>query len=132
MDDAFEYNRDTGLATDAQYPYASYYGEVPACNEQIANQEDNLRNTGTVDVREDSEYLEEAISITAVAVAVDASNWGLYQGGVFDACSRNLNHGVIAVGYQNDEQNSYWLVRNSWGANWGEDGYIRLAWGDSK
>jgi len=33
MDDAFEYNRDTGLATDAQYPYASYYGEVPACNE---------------------------------------------------------------------------------------------------
>ena len=44
-------------------------------------------------------------------------------------CGTSINHAVILVGYGTDlaTQKDYWLVRNSWGASWGEAGYIRLA-----
>merc|ERR1711988_1523841 len=66
-----------------------------------------------------------------LAVAVYASGWGGYGGGVYDGCSYDsniaLNHAVQLVGYGTDEAlGDYWIVRNSWGSRWGEDGYIRL------
>jgi cathepsin L len=66
-----------------------------------------------------------------LAVAVAASDWGWYSGGVFDGCSYDdniaLNHAVVLVGYGTDEtEGDYWIVRNSWGPGWGENGHIRL------
>ena len=69
-----------------------------------------------------------------VGVAVAASTWGFYEGGVFSTdlskggTETDLNHAVVLVGYGVDEhtQEPYWLVRNSWRPTWGENGYIRL------
>jgi len=65
-----------------------------------------------------------------VVVSVDASNWTSYRSGVFDSCERNatVNHAVLLVGYGTDAAAGmdYWLIRNSWGAAWGEGGFIRL------
>lgn len=63
-----------------------------------------------------------------MSVAVDASNWSLYKGGVFSDCQRNLNHGVVAIAY---DAEGNWKIRNSWGSGWGEDGMMRLAKGDT-
>jgi cathepsin L len=64
-----------------------------------------------------------------VSVCVDASNWAPYRSGVFSNCGKtNLNHAVTAVGYQAD---GVWIVRNSWGASWGDSGHIRLATGNT-
>jgi len=128
MDTAFQYNRNTGLATYAQYPYVSGSGSNPACQTSVANNPSNLKNKQTVSVAGNNQSLQGAISKAAIAVAVDATNWSSYRSGVFNNCAANLNHGVIAVGYQ---ENEYWLVRNSWGAGWGENGYIKLAWGNT-
>ena len=50
-------------------------------------------------------------------------NFQFYEKGIFDNCSgKQINHAVVLVGYTRD----YWLVRNSWGADWGENGYIRI------
>ena len=70
-------------------------------------------------------------TVGPLAVAVDASKWGGYRSGVFSGCdfSANigLNHAVQMIGYGTDPaEGDYWLVRNSWGAGWGENGYIRL------
>lgn len=66
-----------------------------------------------------------------VAVAVDASGWYMYESGVFvesEYHGWDTDHAVVLVGYGTDEESGldYWLVRNSWGPNWGEDGYIRM------
>ncbi len=69
-----------------------------------------------------------------VVVALAASSWSFYAGGVYSPPSHpspmdwDLNHGVVVEGYGTDEitGEDYWLVRNSWSARWGEKGYIRL------
>merc|ERR1711862_305229 len=68
-------------------------------------------------------------TVGPIAVSVAALPWKNqhYGGGVFDGCSRDpdgadVDHVVQLVGYTED----YWLIRNSWGSSWGEDGYIRL------
>merc|ERR1712232_585850 len=69
-----------------------------------------------------------------VSVTVASHRWALYKGGVFEVGDKwkpsatDLNHAVVLMGYGTDGESGddYWLVRNSWGLFWGEDGYIRL------
>jgi hypothetical protein len=69
----------------------------------------------------------------SVAVEADGLDWQFYFGGVVtDACGTNLDHGVLVVGYGTDytgQPQDYWKVKNSWGATWGEQVYIRLGSG---
>jgi len=53
----------------------------------------------------------------------------MYTGGVLDSykCGTSLDHAVSAVGYGVENGKEYFLVRNSWGASWGEKGYIKIA-----
>ena len=51
-----------------------------------------------------------------------------YAGGVFDgACSTNIDHAVVVVGYGTDGDSKFWKVKNSWSTKWGEGGFIRMA-----
>ena len=65
-----------------------------------------------------------------LGIVVDATHYGSYWGGVFDKCgySKNidLNHGVVLVGYDTKNGVDYWIVRNSWGASFGEGGYLNI------
>jgi C1A family cysteine protease len=62
-----------------------------------------------------------------VSAGVDASAWALYREGILSMCGRNINHGVLLVGVSD----GYWKIKNSWGVNWGENGYIRIARGNT-
>merc|ERR1712154_650623 len=75
--------------------------------------------------------LTHLAEVGPLAVSVYASGWGSYSSGVYDGCDFDaniaINHAVQLVGYGTDaSEGDYWIVRNSWGSRWGEDGYIRL------
>jgi len=130
MDYAFQYIKNNGgIDTEESYPYTGEDGE---CKYTSAN--NGGVNTGYIDVELYSEKaLEQAVSkVGPVSVAIDASAWSFqyYDSGIYyePACSStSLDHGVLAVGYGTDWPNKkYWIVKNSWGADWGEKGYIRM------
>jgi len=65
-------------------------------------------------------------------VSVEAdTDFQFYSSGILNSksCGTHLDHAVTAVGYGNEDGQEYYIVRNSWGASWGEDGYIRIAAG---
>jgi len=90
--------------------------------------------TGHTDVPAgDEEALKAAVSQQPVSIAIEADKTAFqsYSGGILDnpACGKKLDHGVLIVGYGTDGGKDYWKVKNSWGATWGEDGYIRMVRG---
>ena len=71
----------------------------------------------------------------AVATGIYASDngFGNYKAGVFDKCSSTaINHAVTVVGYGTENGQPYWLIKNSWGENWGDGGYVKIARGKSE
>lgn len=77
------------------------------------------------DVKEnDSDALKDAIAISPVSVAIEADRiiFGQYTGGIItsEECGTQLDHGVLAVGFGVENHIEYILVKNSWGASWGD------------
>jgi C1A family cysteine protease len=68
-----------------------------------------------------------ALSARPISVAVDASNWSLYKSGILSNCGAAVNHGVLLVG----ATDAFWRIKNSWATSWGENGFIRLARGNT-
>lgn len=63
------------------------------------------------------------LQVQPVGVAVASSGWSSYQSGVAICRSSTIDHAVVIVGYTPD----YWIIKNSWGASWGESGYMRIS-----
>ncbi|KAL0713838.1 hypothetical protein Bca4012_020816 [Brassica carinata] len=128
MDIAFEFiKKNGGITTEDNYPYEGIDGKCDASKDNG----EIVTIDGHEDVPEnDEEALLKAVANQPVSVAIDAgsSNFQFYSKGVFTGyCGTELNHGVAAVGYGSDSKGrKYWIVRNSWGPEWGEGGYIKL------
>jgi hypothetical protein len=123
MDNAFKYIiANGGLDTEADYPYTARDGTCDKAKEA----KHVVAITGYTDVPQNNEaQLAAAVAIGPVSVAIEADQqaFQMYTSGVFDAaCGHNLDHGVLAVGYTDD----YWIVKNSWGESWGDQGYIMM------
>ncbi|CAN1140016.1 Senescence-specific cysteine protease SAG39 [Linum perenne] len=128
MDDAFQYVQSKGLTTESNYPYTAADG---TCNTIKANPS-SAKINGYEDVpANDEKSLLKAAANQPISVAIDASGsaFQFYSSGVFTGdCGTNLDHGVAVVGYgtSDDGSSKYWLVRNSWGDSWGDNGYIKM------
>lgn len=130
----FAYIQLFGMVSEEDYPYVSGDSmQTEDCMYDLNNMPAVAGVTGynTLPSNNQEALMEVVATVGPVTVAVDASNWSGYREGVFDGCDFDqnigLNHAVVLVGYGTDEADGdYWLVRNSWGSGWGEDGYIKL------
>ena len=130
MDNAFTWLKSNGLYLEGDYPYTSGNGNSGKCKETCTPQ---VKVTSFTDVPQSEDKLKLALNQQVVSIAIDAEGFKFqsYSSGVFEGCAgTQLDHGVAAVGYGTDGGKPYWKVRNSWGASWGENGYIRMIRGE--
>jgi cathepsin L len=110
-----------GLVEEYGYSYTSYYGVESACDLTHKLQVATIEGYHTNKMNDQLELMN-AIQVGPVAITVDASNWKVYEGGVFNGCNQTnpiLDHAVVLVGYGTDDvKGDYWLIRNSWSATW--------------
>jgi hypothetical protein len=131
---AFDYLIDKGTATEAGYPYKAKKG---ICNTSI-NRPFRAEMWGYVGAGSslgDVAKIKEALCrFGPLTVSVNANEFfQAYDGGgvVFEACtSGDTNHAVTLVGW--DDTKQAWLIKNSWGTRWGENGYMWIAYGCNK
>jgi len=126
---AFDYAKAKGLALEAAYPYK---GKDGSCHQaQPAAYVDGFEELP----KNDGDALASAVATKGpIAISAAAKMWGFYFGGIFDGhqgfekgCPPDIDHAVQLVGYGKTSNNTdYWLVRNSWGPKFGEEGYIRV------
>jgi len=126
MDYAFTYAESAKLETESDYPYTAMDGD---CDYQATKGKLELK--GFQDVTPNSPaQLEAAVALGPVSVAIEAdtSVFQSYTSGIISSaeCGTNLDHGVLVVGYGTEGKKAYWILKNSWGAQWGEDGYFRI------
>jgi cathepsin L len=153
---AFGYVQDHGMVPEAEFPYYSGRRAAPVkCSLENATAVESLLRGSSI-TAEEVDYIEGAVAsidgyinfpnnnytalmnavatLGPVGVTVAASSWAFYGGGIFETKNHNssdatgVDHAVVLEGYGVDQetQEPFWLVRNSWGARWGEGGYIRL------
>jgi C1A family cysteine protease len=132
MDYAFQWViTNKGIAGESAYPYTARDG---TCKRGIASVS---TITGFKDVAEgDEQALGDALAKQPIAVAIEADQqcFQFYHSGVLDddSCGTDLDHGVLAVGFGTDGSTPYWRIKNSWGATWGDKGFIRMVYGKNQ
>ena len=116
-----------GIATESDYPYASGSGTAPACDQSSAKKEANFSDFVFLDRHNETKVLSALQNEGPVSIVLEATPmWQHYAGGIVDqstcgASSSGVDHAVLAVGYGTDSENgnqSYWIVKNSWGPSW--------------
>lgn len=131
---AFAFAETAQVCTEVSYPYIAKQSGSCLTDSQCTVGIPHSGVTGYSLVEQSETALMAALSVGPVSVSVMAADAAFqhYSAGVFNGCSgAATDHGVILVGYGTDAESGlgYWWMKNSWGASWGEDGYMKLARG---
>lgn len=131
-DQALDYIRDKGIMSENDYPYTAYDQDCAYDATKVTP----VKPTGhtLVQPANNAVALKTAIASGPVSVAIEADTFvfQFYTGGILNSaqCGTDLDHAVVAVGYGVDSvKGEFYIVRNSWGASWGDKGYVRIAGG---
>ena len=129
MDYAFTYLMSKKVELESDYPYTATDNECSFDAKKGVGYVDNFN-----DITPNSPaQLKAAVAYTPISVAIEADQiafQGYTSGVVTSGCGTDLDHGVLAVGYGTDATaGDYFIVKNSWGASWGDQGYIKIGAG---
>lgn len=126
MTNTFNYWKVYKSQTRASYPYTAVKS---TCKYNSANGVTAVTGYKNVAANSYSGHMAAVqLGPVAVAIAASSSTFQLYRSGIISstACGTALNHAVNIVGYGSESGKLYWILRNSWGTNWGESGYFRI------
>jgi len=129
---AFEYViKAGGQEPESAYPYKAVNQK---CHFVKADVEVTIRSYQyATKTKNESQMQEATATVSPLSICVDAEPWQFYSGGVMKRaqCGTSLDHCVQIAGYDVSANPPYWRVRNSWGVSWGEQGFIRLEFGQN-
>lgn len=127
MEQGYEFViKNNGICSEEEYPYTAIDGICQDCKNVV-----QINKYGDI-TPNNEKVLKRAVAQQPVSVAIQANltSFQLYSKGIYSDpnCGNQLDHGVLIVGYGHDffHGMDYWLVKNSWGPKWGEEGYIRI------
>ena len=126
--DVFNYAAYDAQMLLADYPYTGTDDKCAYEASKGAVKADGWRSSKSGSV----EQLKASIASAVTSVRVHVGNsFKAYSSGIYDDvdCGDAINHAINAVGYGSSEGVEYFILRNSWGAAWGEEGYMRMAMG---
>jgi len=131
----YQFAKDSGIASEAAYPYTAVVGTCQPYSSVLTN----VVSWVQVPVNDENAMMSAVqVQTLSILLAGDHKPFQYYAGGVLDTdagdCGTDLDHAVLLVGYGTDVQSGkqYWSVKNSWGASWGESGYIRIVRGQNE
>merc|ERR1712070_378248 len=118
------------ILTEASYPYTAKDGTCKTSGTTAIPKGGvtGYKSVGSLFFKATTEKLQSAIDQQPVSIAIqaDQASFQHHTSGILsEACGTQLDHGVLAVGYNSAD--GYWLVKNSWGSSWGDNGYIKLS-----
>ena len=127
MEGAFEWYKTNKTELESDYKYT---GKTGTCH--MTDYTGQYDSTGYVTVKaQSSSGLMASIAAgpTSVAIEADKMVFQMYKTGILNStkCGTQLDHGVLAVGYGTENGQDYYLVKNSWAASWGDQGYVKIA-----
>ncbi|KAL3744659.1 hypothetical protein ACJRO7_013860 [Eucalyptus globulus] len=130
---AFEYVKyNGGLDTEEGYPYTAVDGSCKFSADNVGVQ---VLDSVNITLGAEDELKHAVAFVRPVSVAFQVvKDFRLYKSGVYtsDTCgstSMDVNHAVLAVGYGVEDGVPFWLIKNSWGADWGDHGYFKMEMG---
>lgn len=123
----YDFIRMVGIETGEDYPFTG--SDLVKCHRNMSLFSYQIK--GYVQVTpNDSDQLAAAVAQQPVSICIDGeqSDFLLYSGGIYkgEGCTTNLGHCLAIVGYDSENGVDYWIVKNSYGTDWGENGYIRM------
>ncbi|XP_071965328.1 digestive cysteine proteinase 1-like [Antedon mediterranea] len=129
---SYEWIRDNG-GLQAESTYGHYLGQNGRCHFNSSNIAIQITDYYNITSGSQSKLANAIANVGPIAVGIDASHKSLsyYASGIYyeKACGNkpeNLDHAVLAVGYGKIGSESYWLIKNSWSTNWGNNGYVLM------
>jgi len=128
MESAYQYLNTSGVMLGSDYPYTGSDDTCAFDKTKVGALVTGYHYAGT----QDEEVIKQLVYENGpFAIAINATPLQFYWGGIFNPWSwmcdpASLNHGVLLVGYGVDGTTNYWIIKNSWGKSWGEDGYFRM------
>ncbi|XP_037536777.1 procathepsin L-like [Nematolebias whitei] len=132
MNNAFKYVMNNGgLDSEAYYPYVGTVRNAGPC--RYSPMYNAIQVNGIVNILSgnESELMNAVATVGPISVAFDASHdsFRFYSSGIYyePSCVTRPTHAGLAVGYVSLPPVNYWIVKNSWGTSWGEEGYIRMS-----
>jgi len=135
---AFKYLVDAGgLETKEDYPYTAGEGvDTDRCKFDKDSIYATISSFVEINSGDEAALKQAVATVGPVSVAIDASHESFlfYWHGIYyepNCTTTDPEHGMLVVGYGSEDnllvKNDYWIVKNSWGLDWGEQGYIRMA-----
>ena len=136
MQYAFTWLKKNGIMLDSDYPYTGTKGTCKSDKSKYVDMSvtgykklgSSWSTWSAVDEDEVKDFLYET---GPLAIALNANPLQTYVSGILDLTSSQcpssgINHAVTLVGYGTEDSVAYWIIKNSWGTSWGEEGYFRI------